>query len=87
LWLQSAESDGVTMIGSNLRYKIYKETGQDNACDNRGCQEDPFFTNSSLFATITSITVTMILSQSPKYYFPFYINGSPSSKTNPSSKL
>ena len=51
------------MRGSNLRYNIYKETGQDNACDNRGCQEDPFFTNSSLFATITSITVIMIVCQ------------------------
>ena len=51
------------MRGSNLRYNIYKETGQDNACDNRGCQEDPFFTDSSLFATITTITVIMIVCQ------------------------
>ena len=43
------------------RYKIYYETSQDNAYNNRGCQQDPFFANSSLFA---AITVIMILCQS-----------------------
>ena len=62
MWLQSPESNGVTMRDI-LRYKIYYETSQDNAYDNHSCQEDPFFAKSSLFVTIA---VIMILCQSPR---------------------